>query len=179
MRTIRVLGRRLYNRHLKNGLPSCLNHCAWPRALPEPVSPSVSFVSTLPSNNPRDGLCFNVLNKGVQESWNADLTLLFPFCSKRNETGVKVCYSFYQELGSIFLCFFFWNHVKKATIVCWKTVMLPKFGGVMMSAGVCHRWRKHCWMYTWWIKAINVKYASAAKAASVSFSFRSVETEQF
>lgn len=87
MRTIHVLGRRLYNRHLKNGLPSCLNHCAWPRALPEPVSPSVCFVSTLPLNNPRDGLCFNVLNKGVQESWNADLPLLFHFVVKEMKLG--------------------------------------------------------------------------------------------
>lgn len=66
-----VLSRRLDNWHLKTGLPSCLNHCAWPRALPEPVPPAVSFYPAF-KKNPRDGLCFNVLNDGVQNSGNTD-----------------------------------------------------------------------------------------------------------
>lgn len=55
--------------------------------------------------------------------------------------GLRVCYSFYQFLGSIF-----WNHVKKsafslrncnATHVWW-------FYGCRCVSKV----KKHCWMYT-------------------------------
>lgn len=93
----------------------------------------------------------------------------FPFFSKRTDAGprVRVCYSFYQFLGRIFFCFF--GNVKKAPIVCWKTVMLRMFGGVMWVQ-VCVKSEDSHLM----IIAINVKYASAAKAASVSFTLKNI-----
>lgn len=95
----------------------------------------------------------------------------FPFCSKWNETGprVRVCYSFCQFLGSIFL-----EPCQESNY------------SLLKNCNATHVWlcddgcrcvsnvKKHCWMYTWWIIAINVKYASAAKDGPVSFSFITV-----
>lgn len=94
----------------------------------------------------------------------------FSFCSKRNETGPRVRVCFYQFLGSIF---FFLNHFKKATMV----LRNCNAARVWWCADGCRcvsKVRNHCRMYTWWIIAINVKYASAAKARSVSLSFTSL-----
>lgn len=72
--------------------------------------------------------------------------------------GPSVCYSFYQSSGSIFQ-----NHVKNALIVCWKTNAAQGGWCGVGSRCVSNVNKKHCWMYTWLIIAINVKYASAAK----------------
>lgn len=98
-----VLGRRLYNWHLKNGLPSCLNHCAWPPARPEPVSPSVRVVFIPPWKNARDGLCFKCPQTNVHRSPAKRAVTPFPFCNETNEIGLpaSVLYRFYQFHGGI------------------------------------------------------------------------------
>lgn len=55
--------------------------------------------------------------------------------------------------------------------------MLPMFGGVKIDTGVWQKWRNIWWIHTWRIIAINVKYAYAAKAGSISFYFNKWQKE--
>lgn len=102
---------------VRNGLPSCLNHCAWPRAQPEPVS--LCFFCLYPTRLQRNqgmGSAMMSSTKVYRSSETLTLTPL-PFCSKRNmkQATFRVCYSFYLFFG---ILFFGGGGVKKAPAVC-------------------------------------------------------------
>lgn len=90
MRDHLSLGRRLDNRHLQPAFPSCLNHCAWPRARPEPVPPLLVLGFAL------------MLSVTTRRSFSESLN--FSIFAVGNDTGpgLRVCYSFKQFLWRIF-----------------------------------------------------------------------------
>lgn len=152
MRNHLSLGRRLEKRHLQPAFSSCLNHCAWPRAWPEPVPPLLVLGFAL------------MLSVTMRRSFLESLT--FSIFAVGNDTGpgLRVCYSFKQFLWRIFFNIYF--------IICWKNCNAA-------HVWWCKKWyrfvtkvRKNTWWsHTWWIIAINVKYAYAAKASCVLFCF--------
>lgn len=89
------LGRRLDNRHLQPAFPSCLNHCAWPRARPEPVPPLLVLGFAL------------MLSVTMRGSFSKSLTFSIFAVGNDIGPGLRVCYSFKQFLWRFF--FFFLN----------------------------------------------------------------------
>lgn len=100
MRDHLSLGRRLDNRHLQPAFPSCLNHCAWPRARPEPVPPLLVLGFAL------------MLSVTMRRSFSESLTFSIFAVGNDIGPGLRVSYSFKQFLWRIFFFKYF--------IICWK-----------------------------------------------------------
>ncbi len=93
----------------------------------------------------------------------------FPFCSERNWAQGQGLLQFLSIPREHF--FFFLEPCQESTYSLLKNCNAAHVWWCDDGCRCVSKVKKHCWIYTWWIIAINVKYASAAKTASVSFSF--------